>query len=147
MRLAFVVALLMALGAGSALADETGTTPPAQATIDVTVSGWVQHAGQYTLAAGARLSVALAAAGGRRAEPKTIPIDDMATSAPPANSSWVLLTRTVDGRHTTYQIKTALAPYDIRYDPPLQTGDKIYVQERRELKSPALLKIIATTSV
>lgn len=143
MRLAFLVALLMALRAGSALADETGTTPPAQATIDVTVSGWVQHAGQYTLAAGARLSVALAAAGGRR-EPKTIPIENATIRVPAANSSWVLLTRTVDSERTTYYFNTALAPNDIRYDPLLRSGDTITVPEPRAAAVPS--KVIAATA-
>jgi len=138
-RAVFFIATLMVLGAGGALADETGGAPPVHATIEVTVLGWVQHAGHYTLAAGSRLSAALAAAGGKRPpRPAIIPIDDTTTFAERAGLQRVFLTRTVDGQPTTYQIGTARAPddprYDVRYDPVLRSGDTISVPELRDTR-------------
>jgi hypothetical protein len=63
---------------------------------------------------------------------------------PAANSSWVLLTRTVDSERTTYYFNTALAPNDIRYDPLLRSGDTITVPEPRAAAVPS--KVIAATA-
>lgn len=135
MRVILVVALLMALSAGVAPADETGAVPPAQTTLDVTVLGRVQHAGRYTLAAGARLSAAIAAAGGERpAQTSIVYLEDLAAFVAPPDVRRVFLTRTVDGQRTTYQINAPRAPYDVRYDPLLRSGDTIYIPEVRETR-------------
>jgi len=116
MRVVLVVALLMALSARVAAADETGAAAPAQTTLDVTVLGRVQQAGHYTLAAGARLFAAILAAGGERpAETAIVYLEALTAFAAPHNARRVFLMRTFDGQRITYQINVDRTPYDVRY--------------------------------
>jgi protein involved in polysaccharide export with SLBB domain len=123
----------MALSAGVAPADETGIVPPVLTPMDVTVLGRVQHAGHYRLAAGARLSAAIAAAGGERpAETAFAHLEDLAAFVAPPDERRVFLMRTVDGQRITYQINVDRTPYDVRYDPLLRSGDTIFIPELRK---------------
>jgi hypothetical protein len=128
LRTVLFVAVLTVSSASGALADETGAVAPSPAPVVVTVTGATHHSGEYTLAAGARLWDALAAAGMKRSsESADFPVGDLAAMIAAADLQRVFLSRTVDGRRVTYQIDVTHARRDVRYDPLLRTGDAIYV--------------------
>jgi protein involved in polysaccharide export with SLBB domain len=91
---------------------------PSAATIDVSVLGAVDRAGQIELHAGDRLSMAVAKAG-------------ESTSAK-SDLSHVFLTRELaNGAKQTYDINLyqALQNNDPRFDVPMQKGDVVFVPE------------------
>lgn len=129
-------------------ATAADATPPvadaaskSAARIAVQVTGRVKNAGEYSLADGARLSDALAAAGAFPAVPgpgDTTPLVDAVRGCTAGESDLhrVYLVRastTSASQHLAYQIDVANARdrHDVRYDPLLRNDDKIIVPECR----------------
>ncbi len=131
-RVVLFVAMLMLLGTRGVPADEPVAAPPVPATIEVQVLGATPHPGNHRLAAGSRLSDALAAAGVKQpAEGTRASAFDFASSLDTADLQRVYLTRTIDGQHTSYSIDMTRSTSHVPSDPVLRAGDKIYVPERR----------------
>jgi protein involved in polysaccharide export with SLBB domain len=133
--------MLLVGGANAAVADDGAA--PVPATVEVQVLGATPHPGKYTLTEGSRLSDALAASGLRvPVEAKNVVSGDGAASTTRADLRRVFVTRTIAGVATSYQVDITRRTTDIRYDPILQQGDKIYVPELRGT-TPGLIQIVA----
>ena len=114
------------------------TTAPAPAKLRVHVAGRVKNPGTLQLAAGARLSDALTAAGADFepliARVGGAPVPDTECVLGGSGLRNVYLTRaTAASKQATYIIDVSIARqlHDLRYDPLLQDDDRIVVPECR----------------
>ena len=127
-------------------ATATGTTALASAELTLQVLGRVKNPGTLRLDSGARLSDALTAAGAefdplvaRVAGPLVRDTDCMLGGA---SQQYVFLARPSDTpKNISYMIDVSimLRQHDLRYDPLLRDGDKIFLPECRPR-----MKIVAT---
>jgi hypothetical protein len=104
----------------------------------VHVIGRVKNPGSYALGPGARLSDALTAAGAYAIDAVVARVGGTPVVNPDctpggADLRYVYLARTALSNPPTYEIDVSRArmQHDLRYDPLLREGDKIYVPECR----------------